>query len=122
MNQLGFDWQVETSDEVEWRENEEKGLTKYGWTRSFDGVSKVFYLDDIEITCPVNYFFGCTPHVEFHGEPSYLTSTGYRSYFSQGDLVCFASIEKLIEWVVEDVLRQQHTKVRPYTLHFGKED
>ena len=121
MNQLGFDWQVETELQRECRLNEEAGLTRWGYTKTFDGESKVFYLDDVEITCTVSYGCAGVPHLEFHGEPSFLTSTGYRSKFCQGDLSHFTSIEKLIIWAVENELRLKHTKVRPYTLHFGKE-
>lgn len=121
MKQLGFDWHVETKHEREWRENIEKGLSYSGYTLTFDGESRVFYLNGIEITCSVSYKICGCPHVEFHGEPSYLTSTGYYSHFDHLDYSVFSTFEDMVRSVVAYRLKQTIKKVLPYTLEFRKE-
>jgi len=127
--QLPLDWYVETEQQRGWRENEEKGLTRYGKSKAFDGVTKVFYLDDKAIACTVNYTMNI-PHAEFMGQPrvpNYLTETGYYSHFSQQDFGDFATIEDLITRIVEyrialnvrELARgKANKKARPYTLRF----
>lgn len=103
--------------EMECQENVAKGLTFTGFTKTFEGESRTFYLNNIEITCKVDYDIS-SPHLEFKGEPNLITSTGYFSHFVQVDLKEFATMEEMIEYMVAGLMNEKRNGKKPkeYTL------
>jgi len=99
------------------RENEAKGLTKLGYTKTFKEQSVIFYLNGVKTTCKVDYH-QMSPHLEFRGKPSVLTETGYRSHFMQGDLSQYGSLKDAVAAQVEYIIRHPQLKnsKAPYTL------
>lgn len=98
-------------------ENEAKGLTRAGYTKTFEGQSVTFYINNVKIVCTVDYEQSC-PHLEFRGEPSALTETGYRSHFMQADLNQYESLMDAVADQVEYIIRNrycQNSKAK-YTL------
>jgi len=90
-----------------WDENKAKGLTGPGYTKTFDGEELTFYLNNVAITCKVDYNIG-GPHLEFRGEPTLLTETGYRSHFMNGDLNRYDSLKDCIVESVEYIIRDRY--------------
>jgi len=41
--------------EKQCQENLDKGLTSQGFTKAYEGQSKVFYLNNIKVNCTVDY-------------------------------------------------------------------
>ena len=119
MSQLRMELNADTQDQIAARENEEKGLTHSGYTRTYDGEHRTFTLNGVEITCTVDYDLSL-PHLEFTSEtPSILTSTGYRSHFEDSDLSSWPTLELLITSAILRIIHEKHPrKAPPYTLSF----
>jgi len=97
----------------------DQGLTRQGFTKKFEGQSVIFYLNNIEIKCTIDYDMA-VPHLEFYSvkdrEPSVLTETGYRSHFTQVNLKDFESMEKVIESCVKSIMSEDRKKGKKYIL------
>lgn len=91
-------------------DNEAKGLTRSGFTKTFDGQSIVLYIDNKKMTCTVEYDICDAPHMEFQGEPNILTETGYRSHFLDEDLAQYRSLADAVADQVEYIIRNRYLK------------
>lgn len=94
--------------EKEWAGNEAKGLTRLGFTKTFDGQSIDLYIDNKKMVCTVGYDICEGPHMEFKGEPNILTKTGYRSHFLGVDLKQYGSLADAVGHQVEFIIRDRH--------------
>jgi len=112
---------------LEWEENKANGLTGQGFTKKFEGESRTFYLNGVEITCTIDYEISA-PHLEFRSvkdkEPSVITETGYLSHFTNVDQKQYDTMEESIKDVVEYIMRNKHMKnsKKPYTLTWEPSD
>lgn len=108
------------------QENEAKGLTWAGYTKSFEGQSKTFYLNGVEIIGTIDYSIASSPHLEFRSikdkEPSVLTETGYRSHFTQTDLGQYKTLEEAVEAMVAQVMSEERKRGKKYTLTWEPSD
>jgi len=102
-------------------ENVAKGLTRHGFTRTFEGEEILFYLNNIEITCAIDYGMEC-PHLEFKGEPNVMTETGYRSHFSQVELSQYPTLKEVVEAAVGAIMREELKKKIQYSLTWDPSD
>lgn len=98
-----------------WNENLANGLTGTGYTKTFEGQSITFYLNNIEIKAAVDYKIS-GPHIEFRGEPSVLTETGYRSHFTNTDLGQFSTMKEMVEAMVAEIMSEERKRSKKYTL------
>jgi len=112
---------------LQWEENKANGLTGQGFTKKFEGESRTFYLNGIEIICSIDYDIS-SPHLEFRSvkdkEPNMISETGYRSHFTLIDQKQYDTMEESIEDAVEYIIRNKHMEnsKKPYTLTWEPSD
>lgn len=112
------DKEVFGQSESIWTTNLAKGLTGLGFTKTFEGQSIEFYLNNTKIVATVDYDI-TSPHIEFKGEPNVLTETGYRSHFSRIDLKEYKSMQEMVEDTVARLMlaKQQGKKSKKSVIY-----